>query len=237
MLPVPDGVARAQATAFGPVKAGAWEARAPSGPSRQEVSYVNAGGKLYLAGGGTAHEMYDPATDTWSGVQPLPQRLDHIQGVEIDGLIYYVGGLAAFPAPHVNTVYIYNPAVDEFTQGSPMPAGRGRGAGGTAVYNGKIYYAGGLHDGAAVPWFDVYDPATDSWTQLVDMPRARDHFHAVVVGGRLYVTGGRNLDINATTPATDAYDFAMGSWSTGLAPLPTPRGGFAAAALGSEIWA
>jgi hypothetical protein len=215
--------------------AGTWEARAPSGPSRQEVSYVNAGGKLYLAGGGTAHEAYDPASDTWSTVASLPQGLDHVQGVEVGGLVYYVGGLTGFPGPHLDTVYVYDPATDSFTQGSPMPAGRGRGAGGVAVHDGKIYYAGGLHDGAAVPWFDVYDPATDSWTQLVDMPQARDHFHAAVVDGKFYVTGGRNLDINATTAATDAYDFGVGSWSTGLAPIPTPRGGFAAAVLGTEI--
>jgi Kelch motif protein len=31
------------------------------------------------------------------------------------------------------------------------------------------------------------------------------------------------------------YDFESGSWRTGFAPIPTPRGGFAAAVVGSEI--
>ena len=214
---------------------GQWRNLVPSSKSRQEVSYVEAGGKFYLAGGGTLHERYDPVKDSWSTVKPLPKDLDHIQGVELGGKIYYIGGLSSFPGPHVNTVYIYDPASDTFSFGAPMPEGRGRGGGGVAVYGGKIYYAGGLHNGEVVPWFDVYDPAADSWQRLPDMPVARDHFHAAVVDGRFYAIGGRKKAINQTITANHAYDFATNSWKTGLAPLPTARGGFAAAALGGEI--
>jgi N-acetylneuraminic acid mutarotase len=212
---------------------GTWETRAATGLARQEVSYVHVGGKLYLAGGGTAHQAYDPATNSWSNVAPLPANLDHIQGVELGGKIYYIGGLLNWPSPEVGTVYIYNPGTNSFSQGAAMP--RPRGAGGVAVFNGKIYYAGGLNGGIARPWFDVYDPAANTWSQLPDMPTARDHFHAAVVNGKLYAIGGRNGAIDATTPVNQAYNFAVGTWQSGLAPLPTPRGGFAAAALGDEI--
>jgi len=214
---------------------GTWETRASSGLARQEVTYVNNNGKFYLSGGdSTAQQIYSPATDTWTtAATPFPASLDHIQAVALNGLIYYIGGLINWPSPEVNTVYIYNPATDTYTQGAPMP--RGRGAGGVAVYNGKIYYAGGLHGGVAVPWFDVYDPVANTWTQLPDMPRPRDHFQAVVLGGKFYAIGGRNGAIDATTTANDAFDFASGVWQTGRAPLPTARGGFAAAALGNEI--
>jgi hypothetical protein len=86
-----------------------------------------------------------------------------------------------------------------------------------------------------VNWFDVYDPATNSWSQLPNMPQARDHFHAAVVGGKFYVTGGRALDINATITSTVAFDFSTNTWQTGLAPIPTARGGFAAGVLGTEV--
>jgi len=220
--------------------AGTWRSLKPSGAARQEVSYVQAGGKFYLAGGSKTglHQRYDPETGSWTNVKPLPlpddYKLDHIQGVELGGKIYYIGGLSQWPDGHVDTVYVYDPAEDSF-EVSKMPAERARGAGGIAVYGGKIYYAGGLHDGVVVPWFDVYDPATKSWTKLPDMPRARDHFHAAVVDGRLYAIGGRAKDINAVTKANDAYDFARSSWQSGLAPLPTARGGFAAAVLGKEV--
>jgi N-acetylneuraminic acid mutarotase len=112
---------------------------------------------------------------------------------------------------------------------------RGRGAGGVATHDGKIYYAGGLSQGRAVAWFDVYDPKRDSWSRLPDMPRPRDHFHAAVVGDKLYVIGGRDSELGKEYSETDAYEFATGRWTTGLAPIPTKRGGFAAAVLGDEI--
>ena len=217
---------------------GEWQTLAPSSTNRQEVSYVEADGKFYLAGGSTLHERYDPKTNSWKTIAPLPVNLDHIQGVAVDGKIYYVGGLAGWPRPAVGTVYIYNPSTNTFSQGTPMPTGRERGAGGVAVYGGKIYYAGGLHDGKAVAGFDVYDPSTKSWTKLPDMPRRRDHFQAAVVDGKFYAIGGRDSVLEAMTTAVDVYDLsqgATGTWRTLDTALPTPRGGFATAVLGKEI--
>jgi hypothetical protein len=216
-----------------PATAKGWESLAPTGLERQEVSFVRAGERFYLAGGATAQQGYDPRTDSWENVAPLPRNLDHIQGVAIDGQIYYIGGLAGWPQPHVHSVYLYDPATDRFSTRRPMP--RGRGAGGVAAHDGKIYYAGGLNEGRAVSWFDVYDPKRDSWSRLPDMPRPRDHFQAAVVGGKLYAIGGRDSELGKEYAETDAFDFATGRWLTGLAPLPTKRGGFAAAVLGEEI--
>lgn len=212
---------------------GTWHTLAPTGVARQEVSYVQVNGKFYLAGGSTLHQVYDPITNTWANVAPLPVNLDHIQGVALNGRIYYIGGLISWPAPNTNTVYIYNPTTNSFSQGANMT--RARGAGGTAVYGGKIYYAGGLHDGNAVNWFDVYDPVANSWTALSNMPTIRDHFHAAVLNGKFYAIGGRDTQINAVTPAVDVYNFATSSWSTLSTTLPTPRGGFAVAVIGTEI--
>ena len=64
-----------------------------------------------------------------------------------------------------------------------------------AVYQGRIYYAGGLdpYHKVSTPWFSVYDPETDTWTELPDMPHTRDHFGAAIVGGKLYAIGGRHV--------------------------------------------
>jgi Kelch motif len=210
-----------------------WQQLAPSGFPRQEVSYVRVGGRFYLTGGSEAQEVYDPSTDSWTSASPLPRKLDHIQGVELGGRIYYLGGLADWPRPAVDTTYVYDPNSDQVRQAAPMP--RPRGAGGVAAHDGKIYYAGGLSDGRAVPWFDVYDPLTDSWSRLPDLPRARDHFHAVVARGKFYVIGGRDSELGGEIAETDVYDLARGTWST-AAPIPTPRGGFAAALVGDEIY-
>jgi N-acetylneuraminic acid mutarotase len=217
---------------------GAWVTKAPTLSARQEVAYTNVNNRLYLAGGGTAHQYYDPAANEWHTVAPLPDDLDHIQSVAVGDKIYYVGGLAGWPMPHVGTVYVYDTTTNTFSTGTPMPADRARGAGGVAVHAGKIYYAGGLHDGTAVAWFDEYDPATGTWTSLPDMPRARDHFHAAVVNGTFYAIGGRQSSsancCSATTAANDSFSFTANSWSTANAPLPTQRGGFGAAVLGTR---
>ena len=218
-----------------------WTTLASSPSARQEVSevYSPTTKKFYVAGGlTTVHEAYNPVTNTWATVAPLPAALDHIQGVELNGLIYYIGGLSCWPNCSVGTVYIYNPTTNTFTTGASMPAGRDRGAGGVAAYNGKIYYAGGLHVGTDVAWLDAYDPATNSWASLPNMPEVRDHFHAVVVGNRFYAIGGRRSDVSldATTAVNDYFDFGTTTWVTGNAPLPTPRAGFAAAAVGSKIF-
>lgn len=227
----PGGLAVLEPADLG--RAGAWTTLAGSGSPRQEVSYVAYGGELYLAGGDTRQQVYDPRTGVWRDVAPLQERLDHIQGAVVGDRIYYVGGLRRWPDEEVGSVQVYDPATDRFAEGPSMP--RPRGAGGVAVHGGKLYYAGGLHQGQAVAWLDVLDPATGRWTELPDMPRARDHFQAVVVGDRLLVTGGRDRDIGTELAETDAYDIGERRWITGLAPIPTPRGGFGAAAIDGEM--
>ncbi len=217
-----------------PQGTGTWESLPSSSVARQEVSYVQVGGKLYLAGGSTLHEAYDPAARTWTTLAPLPADLDHIQGVTFGDKIYYIGGCVGGNLGNAaDTVYIYDPESNAFSEGASMP--RPRCAGGVGVYEGKIYYAGGLSNGDAQTAFDVYDPATDSWAELPDMPRPKDHAHAAVVGSILYSIGGRDGAINATYDAVDTFDFASGSWATLETTLPTERGGFASAVVGDEI--
>ncbi len=215
------------------VSPGRWLSLAPSGLPRAEVSYVRAGDMLYLAGRSRRQQAYDPETNTWRDVGPLPEPLDHIQAVALGDRIYYIGGLRQWPKPEVGTVLIYDTRTHTFERGTSMP--RPRGAGGIAVHDGVILYAGGLSDGKPVPWVDAYDPRRDRWSRLPDMPRPREHFHAAIVGDRLYAIGGRDLEIDATISATDAYDFSRREWITGLARIPTERGGFAVAVIEGQI--
>ena len=214
---------------------GAWTTDTPSGFKRQEVTYVTVGSRMYLAGGkSTRQQAFDPSTHTWSNVAPLPVALDHIQAIALNGLVYYVGGLNGYPGTSFGAVYVYDPVTNTVTTVAPLPAGRDRGAGGIVTYQGKIYVAGGFHTGASVAWFDVYDPVTNTWQSLPDMPERRDHTSAAVVAGKLYVIGGRTYGMGPRRQ-NDAYDFATGRWTTGLAPLPTLRAGAASAVFGDEV--
>lgn len=220
-----------------PVGVGEWESRAPSLVPREEGSFVEVGGLFYLAWGKDrlTQEVYHPASDTWSVAGGLPANLSHVQGVVVDGLIYYLGGFAFDPRREVGTVYVYDPSNGAWSSGAPMPTGRNRGAGGVAVWDGRIYYVGGMHDRLAVPWVDMYDPDVNAWTSLPDMPHARDHLEVAAVDGGVYAIGGRLGDPTKPVAATDRFDVAQGSWTTGLAPIPTPRAGSGIAQLGGKL--
>jgi N-acetylneuraminic acid mutarotase len=226
------------ALAAPPVGVGEWEGRPPSAVAREEGSFVEVGGHFYLAFGrdDLIQEVYDPASGAWTTAGPVPENLSHVQGVEVGGRIYYPGGFAFGPRRDVGTMHIYDPAEGDWSTGASMPLGRERGAGGVAAVAGKIYYLGGLRlPQVAVPWVDVYDTATDTWTTLPDMPRARDHVAVAAMDGALYAIGGRVADPAVSVDATDRYDIAAGTWSTGLAPIPTPRAGAAVAPFGQEL--
>jgi N-acetylneuraminic acid mutarotase len=217
------------------ISPGVWATDTPSGFKRQEVTYVTVGSRIYLAGGrSTRQQVFDPQTHSWANVAPLPVALDHIQATELNGLIYYVGGLNGYPGSSYGGVNVYDPGTNTIASAAPLPAGRDRGAGGIVTYQGKIYVAGGFHTGGSVAWFDVYDPATNTWKSLPDMPERRDHVSAAVVAGKLYVIGGRTYGTGPRSE-NDVYDFATGRWATGLARLPTLRSGSATAVFGGEV--
>ena len=223
---------------------GQWYDRAPSGSERQEVSYVEAGGKFYLAGGFVPrsgrtdlHERYNPQTDSWERVAPLPAELDHIQGVELGGKIYYVGGLSG-PKTHVNTVYIYDPATDSFDRGTPMPSrpwpGRRRGG---RLQGQDLITPAGNTTGRPSPGSIATIRPPSKWTRLPNMPRAREHFQGAVVGDKFFAIGGRDTTIDATFPGgrLRSLSFRRWIWRTRDTALPTARAGFATAVLGRRI--
>ncbi len=214
---------------------GTWVTKAPAPAARDEVGYIQVGGKFYLMGDTKAVSIYDPGTNTWSGgaAMPVPDALHHIQLAAIGTKIYAIGGLATWKGPAATTVMIYETTTNSWSQGATMPWPRG--AAGIAVHQGKIYVAGGMSSSIPTARFDVYDPVADSWTQLPDMPRTREHFHAVVANGKLWAIGGRNFGITNYVTQTDAYDFSSGQWQTGFAPMLTPRGGYGANVVGGEI--
>ncbi|MEZ4660050.1 MAG: Ig-like domain-containing protein [Caldilineaceae bacterium] len=234
-----------------PVTSGQWTAVNSSNGSkpqaRHESSYVNVGDKFYLLGGRGAKtvDIFDPTAQTWvSGTHKPPFQIHHFQGVEYNGLIYIVGAFTgSYPdETPVANVYIYNPATDLWIQGPLIPAERRRGATGAAVYNNKIYMVGGIQNGHTsgwVSWLDEFDPGTGQWTTLPDAPRNRDHFHAVVIGDKLYAAGGRNSGLTGvfddTIAQVDVYNFSTGQWTTMPNNIPTERAGAATVVVDNDL--
>ncbi len=69
------------------------------------------------------------------------------------------------------------------------------------------------------------------------MPTARGGIATAVIGSTIYTFGGEGNVVNGTNtvfPQTEAYDAARNRWHR-LAPMPVPRHGGAAVAVGDTV--
>ena len=219
------------------VRPGSWSPLAPAPFPRHESAYVQLDGLFHLLGGKwRQHSVYDPGSDEWSKVAPMPVKVNRVQAVAVGGKIYMVGGMVKWKAPTIESraVLIYDPDTNSWSRGAPMP--RPRGAGGVAVFEGKIYYAGGIADSRSVKWFDVYNPSKDKWRKLPNMPIARQHFQAAVVNGKFYAFGGATYATRQLVNKSVLFNFETGTWrKKGVRKPPVLTEGFAAAKLAGRV--
>jgi N-acetylneuraminic acid mutarotase len=95
-----------------------------------------------------------------------------------------------------------------------------------AVIDGRILVAGGSGGGMVGNELEAYDPATDDWSTLAPMGCARNHTAGGLIGGKLYVAGGRP----GNQSCVEAYDPSSNTW-TRKASMPTGRSGVAGAVV------
>jgi hypothetical protein len=83
---------------------------------------------------------------------------------------------------------IYDPMLDAWHEGSPMPGPRtGLGVAGAG---GRVYAIGGQDLNGTVSVVEAYDPVTDTWTSKAPMPTPRARFGLGVINGIVYAVGG-----------------------------------------------
>ena len=221
-----------------------WTTKTSMPTARRRTSAGVIDGKLYVVGGvgktevgenqvdlGTL-EVYDPITDTWATLAPMPTpRVTASAGV-IDGKLYVVGGIGADPGD-LTTLEVYDPVTGTWTTKTPMPVGRRRASAG--VINGKLYVVGGSD---VPPNFDpnhtmvAYDPVTDTWTTETPMPTGRHFASAGVIDDKLYVVGGFQADYIS---ALEVYDPVADIWTTEI-PMPTARSRASAGVIDGKLY-
>src|ERR1700726_4946042 len=230
------------------------------------VAFAESRGKIYAFGGFVPPESgppawvpinnaweYDPATDTWKALTPMPSQRGSALAAVVNDKIYVIGGATTIPGsketavyptqPHssVGTVEEYDPAANTWRERSAMPTPRNHAA--IGVVSGRIYVIGG-RVGAAfiglasdISVVEEYDPATDQWSgPRARMPIARSALGAAVHGGRIYVAGGEYQDphMMATFRGVEAYDPASNTW-TEMPPMPVSRHGLAVGVIGNRL--
>jgi DNA-binding CsgD family transcriptional regulator len=105
-----------------------------------------------------------------------------------------------------------------------------------AAVNDVIYAIGGENDEGILASVARFDPRFGTWTTLSRKPTAVADVHSVVLGGRIYVPGGRTSpDPADISDVLERYDPRTETWET-LAPLPEPRSAYALAALEGKLY-
>ncbi len=167
---------------------------------------ADASGRAYAIGGIGVYadgeiwseaERYDPATDAWTPIAPLPQALHGMSAIgDGNGHIFVFGGSTTLDDSGIqNTSYRYDIAADTWTQMGPMPTGTSDSAV-TMDEHGTIYVLGGRTTAGVTDAVQAYDPTTNAWTSNTPLPApiyghaaAYDSLSRVIVVGGFDATG------------------------------------------------
>jgi YVTN family beta-propeller protein len=176
--------------------------------------FYTAGGYSFTQGGTQAVvSRYDPVTDTWTPMAPMPQPAAVNTAVYYPptNKIYVFGGGNPDTLENYNTTRIYDIVSDTWSTGAPMPDVRDLAAGGYIPATGQIYIISGDSTGlieSAQPNTWAYDPVADSWNDLTGsapFPHPAGGFAYGVINNKLYITGGRDAN-NTVINLTWEYD-------------------------------
>ena len=103
-----------------------------------------------------------------------------------------------------------------------------------AAYENLIYTIAGESAAGVTGVLECYDPEKDSWTTLSPKPVPVTEVGAVVIGGKIYVPGGRTVS-GSLTNVLDIYDPREDRWEKGP-HLPVPLSGYAMAAFEGKLY-
>lgn len=103
-----------------------------------------------------------------------------------------------------------------------------------AAFENHIYAIGGETAQGVTGAVQRYDPLTEQWATLGNKPLAVAEISAVVLGGKIYVPGGRTRD-GKVANALEAYDPTKDAWQT-YAPMPVALSGYALVGFEGRIF-
>ncbi|MBM3357935.1 MAG: hypothetical protein FJY54_09435 [Betaproteobacteria bacterium] len=249
-----------------------WTKRKNMPLGQHHVAAVELNGKIYMFGGFKYPDAvkpdgspmpgwqpvdnaweYDPATDSWKALAPMPTKRGSPVAVVHGGKIYVIGGASMHPGsketfihparPHraVDANEVYDPKTNTWEKRSPMPTARNHAA--IGMVNNKIYVIGGrigaafITRASSVDIVEEYDPVTDQWGALkAAMPTARSAVAWGTYKGKIYVAGGEDQDSRRLSAfrAVEAYDPATNTWKI-LPSMQFPRHGLAGAFIGNRL--
>jgi N-acetylneuraminic acid mutarotase len=181
---------------------------------------ASAGGSVYSFGGivnntaiANAYK-YDPTSNTWTPIAPLPAPRAWFSGTSDGTYIYLLGGVDQ-NFNTTATLWRYDPVSNAYNTNLPsytIPTYLHA----SAYLNGKIYRIAGVAIGTDYH-VEVYDIATNSWSMAANYPFANHTLMAAALSNYIYAGGG-----NASPTNAYRYDPNTNTWAA-IADLPAGR--------------
>jgi DNA-binding CsgD family transcriptional regulator/N-acetylneuraminic acid mutarotase len=109
-----------------------------------------------------------------------------------------------------------------------------RGGLAAVVYETRLFAIGGEDSQGISSIVEVFDLATEKWSALSNKPTAVTDVSAVVIGGNIYIPGGRTAD-GRISAELEAYDPLSDRWQR-LAPMPQASSSYALAAYEGRLY-
>jgi len=246
-----------------------WGKKKPMKLASHHVAFASLNNKIYAFGGFVLPQSgppawepinnaweYDPATDEWKELAPMPTKRGAATAAAAGGKLYVTGGANALPGvtessihparPHnvLATVEEYDPATNSWRTRRSLLLPRNHHV--TAGAGDRIYVIGGRVGSAFisgtsnnVDLVESYDPAADLWTSRARMPTARSAMGSGVYNNQYIITaGGEGQDQRflAAFKSVEAFDATLNRWLV-LPSMSRPRHGLAGGIVGNRFFA
>jgi WD40 repeat protein len=204
------------------------------GPMGETATLLADGRVLVIAGCGTAAELYDPATGTFSPTGSLSVTRGAATATLLrDGRVLVAGGYNCASAGQDGTwasAELYDPATGVFSPTGSLTAPRSQHSA-TLLADGRVLIAGGLTGSSAstggitlvalrtvatdsfLASAEIYDPATGTFQATGSMTSPhRGHTATLLEDGRVLVVGNGG-ESSPSGKIADLYDPATGTFT------------------------
>lgn len=177
-----------------------WTVKAPMPTARGALAAGVVKGKIHLVGGAhrklfnlvntPVHEVYDPKTDSWETLAPMPTARDHLTVSVINEKLHAIGGRVDVDYNNnLNTHEAYDAKTNKWLPLAPLPTAR---SGITSqVLNGLIHVFGGESGEGTFVENEAYNPSTNEWEIYKPIPLGLHGLASVVWKNQIHLlTGG-----------------------------------------------
>ena len=149
------------------IQAGTWQSLTGSPSPKRYAGMAAIEGKIYLIGGLVPSgvdpqvcQRFDPATNQWSNIAPIPEPINFAKWtVSTDGRYLFVitsgGGYSTYPAS--DNIYYYDPVSNQWGLDCVAPQSRGLAIGHYLTGYQKLFFGGGNTGGSGTNF------QTDCW--------------------------------------------------------------------------